>query len=188
MPITINFELSDSDIEHFIAMAKEAQQAVVDQKATKESIAAAAREVFEVVQGTDLPDFISERLGKLGLLADMVLDTEWRLPEEEMERVLSAMAYFSNPDDLIPDRIPAIGFLDDAIMAELVVNNLESEVRTYKDFCAFRKAEERRRENQGLPIDVSREDWIADKRAALHSQMRRRRAAGGSSGWRISLW
>ena len=188
MPITINFELSDSDIEHFIAMAKDAQKSVVGQQASKESIAAAARAVFEVVQGTELPDFISERLNKLGLLADMVLDNEWRLPEEELERVLSAMAYFSNPDDLIPDRVPAIGFLDDAIMAELVVNNLEPELRAYEEFCLYRTAEEQRRENQGLSTEVSRDDWLADKRAALHSQMRRRRSGGASSGWRVSLW
>jgi uncharacterized membrane protein YkvA (DUF1232 family) len=188
MPITINFELSDSDIEDFVAMAKEGQKAVVGQRLSAESIAAAARDLFEVVKGTQLPDFISERLNKLGTLADMVTDPEWRLPEEEMERVLSAMSYFSNPDDLIPDRIPAIGFLDDAIMAELVVSNLDPEISAYQDFCRFRTAEEQRRVNKGLPTDVSREDWIADKRAALHSQMRRRRSSGGSSGWRVSLW
>lgn len=187
MPITINFELSDSDIDHFIAMAKEAQDAVVQKKESAENIAAAAREVFNVVKDKELPDFISERLKKLGLLADMITDDEWRLPEEEMERVLSAMAYFSNPNDLIPDRVPVIGFLDDAIMAELVVNTLDPEVRAYQEFCAFRTAEESRRENLGLAPDVSREDWIADKRAALHSQMRRRRSSS-SSGWRVSLW
>jgi uncharacterized membrane protein YkvA (DUF1232 family) len=190
MAITIEFELSDKDIEHFVAMAQEAHDAVVGDPEAAEKIAGAAREVFEKARDTELPDFIAERLTKLGTLADMVTDAEWQLPEDELERVLSAMAYFSNPEDLIPDRVPGIGFLDDAIMAELVVNNLDAEISAYQEFCTFRTTEEQRRVNQGLDPNVSREDWLADKRAVLHHRMRERRKArvSGTGGWRVSLW
>jgi uncharacterized membrane protein YkvA (DUF1232 family) len=189
MPVTIAFELSDSDLEHFLAMAREAHEAMAAQDDAVEKIAAATREVFEAAKDTQLPDFISERLDKLGVLADMVTDSEWRLPEEDQERVVCAMAYFANPEDLIPDRVPGIGFLDDAIMAELVIENLEAEIAAYQEFCTYRSAEEQRRTSQGLPTDVSRDDWLADKRAALHSRMReRRRARSASGGWRVRLW
>jgi len=115
-------------------------------------------------------------------MADMVTDKEWKLPEEDLERVLCAMAYFANPEDLIPDRVPGIGFLDDAIMAELVIENLEAEISAYKEFCAFRSSEGA---NRGA--DVSREDWLADQRAALHARMRQRRRSG-TGGWRVRLW
>jgi uncharacterized membrane protein YkvA (DUF1232 family) len=182
MAVTITFELSDKDIEHFVAMAREAHEAIAHEDDAVDQIASATRKIFEAAQDTELPDYISERLGKLGVLADMVTDKEWKLPEEDLERVLCAMAYFANPEDLIPDRVPGIGFLDDAIMAELVIENLEAEISAYKEFCAFRSSEGA---NRGA--DVSREDWLADQRAALHARMRQRRRSG-TGGWRVRLW
>ena len=105
------------------------------------------------------------------------------------ERVVRAMAYFAEPDDLIADRIPGIGFLDDAIMVELVVRDLEHEIGAYQEFCQFRAIEEDRLAKQGVDARVGREDWLADKRAVLHSRMRERRKARAASGaWRVSLW
>ena len=189
MPITISFELSDTDIEHFVAMGREAQEAVAGQKKSAEEIAAGARSIFEAAENVKLPEFISTRLKKLAVLADVVTDSEWQLPDEDLERVLSAMAYFSDPDDLIPDRVPGIGFLDDAIMAELVVKDLEPEIVAYQEFCTYRTAEEERRKARGEAVDVSRDEWLADTRAALHSRMRDRRRNRASSGsWRVRLW
>ncbi len=87
------------------------------------------------------------------------------------------MAYFAEPADMIPDQIPGIGFLDDVIMVELVVENLEPEITAYIEFCKFRSAEEARRKNQGLDTHVGRDDWLADQRAVLHSRMRKRRSS-----------
>lgn len=175
MPLQISFELSDKDLEHFKSMAHAAHDAVCDAKLDQQAIAQAARKVFEAADSdAELPEFISTRLASLELLVNMVEDKEWQLPEEEMTRVCSAMAYFANPDDLIPDRIPAIGFLDDAIMVELMVENLLDEIEAYEEFCQFRTAEIERRTNQGVSTDVGKEDWLADKRAVLHHRMRTR--------------
>jgi len=189
MSITISFELSDRDIEHFVAMAQEAHEAVASRTEAAADIVAATRDVFETARNTELPDFIAQRLNKLGVLADMITDQEWKLPEEDLERVLGALAYFADPADLIPDRVPGIGFLDDAIMAELVVTNLEAEIAAYKEFCTYREAEEQRRAKNGLPTDVGREEWLADKRAVMHNRMRaRRRERVSAGGWRSRLW
>jgi len=185
MSVTITFELDDSDIEHFRAMAQEAQDAAKSSGLSAEKITAGARELFQSADTAKMPEFVSSRLRKLRTLVGMVEDSEWQLPEEDLERVLSAMAYFADPEDLIPDRIPGIGFLDDAIMVELVVENLEEEITSYEEFCAYRAAEEQRRKNQGMDTDVGREDWLADKRAVLHSRMRKRRSERTrSSGYR----
>jgi uncharacterized membrane protein YkvA (DUF1232 family) len=186
MPLQISFELSDSDLEHFRAMAVSAQAAVADANIDRVAIASAAREVFQASKGeTKLPEFIATRLAKLEVLVEMVDNQEWQLPDEEMTRVYSAMAYFANPDDLIPDRIPGIGFLDDAIMAEIVVENLQDEIEAYEEFRKFRDVEAEKRKVNGLSTDVHKEDWLADKRAVLHSRMRsrrRRRGGGGPAG------
>ena len=185
MSVTITFELDDSDIEHFRALANEAQNAAKSSGLSAEKITAGARDLFLVADAEKMPEFVSSRLRKLRTLVDMVEDSEWQLPEEDLERVLSAMAYFADPDDLIPDRIPGIGFLDDAIMVELVVENLESEITAYEEFCVYRAAEEQRRKNQGLETEVGRDDWLADKRAVLHNRMRKRRSERTmSSGYR----
>jgi uncharacterized membrane protein YkvA (DUF1232 family) len=189
MSLTITFELTDDDIDHFLILAREAQSAVKDSGLSAEEIVAAAREVFEKAEDKKLPEFIAERLRKLETLVNMVGDVEWKLPEEDQARVLNAMAYFADPEDLIPDRVPGVGFLDDAIMVELVVDDLEGEISAFEEFCTFRSAEEHRRENQGLDPHVGREDWLADKRAVLHHRMRQRRGSlGSSSGRRVRLW
>ena len=54
----------------------------------------------------------------------MVEDHGFGLPQENRENVLTALAYFASPDDIVPDNIPVLGFLDDAIMIELCVREL----------------------------------------------------------------
>jgi len=53
-------------------------------------------------------------------LIQMLRDDEWRLEGRDRARILDALAYFVDPEDLIPDRLPGIGYLDDAIMVELI--------------------------------------------------------------------
>ena len=134
--------------------------------------------------------FIEERIGKLEILLNMITDKEWQLDDDERKAILSALSYFAEPDDLIPDSIPGIGFLDDALYAEIILQELEDEVRTYTEFCQFRIAEENRRRNSGRDPYVGREDWLADKRAVLHSRMRARRSGGPrtSGRWRVGLF
>ena len=61
----------------------------------------------------------------------MIEDSEWKIPEEERADVLSALAYFSDPEDLVPDHIPVLGFLDDAIMIELVAEELKDDIEAF---------------------------------------------------------
>ena len=65
-------------------------------------------------------------------------DAEWRIEGRHRTRVLDVLAYFAEPADLIPDQIPGGGFLDDAIMVELVVRELRPELDAYADFCRYR--------------------------------------------------
>lgn len=184
MPLQISFELSDKDLEHFKAEARTAQQAVIDGKLDRQTVAVEARKVFEQsANNADLPEFVSIRLAKLKTLVDMVTDTEWQLPDEELNRVAGAMAYFANPDDMIHDKIPGIGFLDDAIMVELMVENLQDDIDAYKEFCQFRTLEIEKRAKKGLPTDIGKEDWLADQRAVLHHRMRQRRNKRRSRVW-----
>jgi uncharacterized membrane protein YkvA (DUF1232 family) len=185
MPLDITFTLSDQDLDHFQAIVDKAKSAMQEEH-TAEAIEAAAKALISDAKTGDLPDFIGDRLEKLEVIINMVGDSEWQLSDEDRNRVLGALVYFCDPEDIIPDHIPGLGFLDDAIYVELVIRELKAEIESYEEFCEFRSAEEARRNAAGEDPHVEREEWLADKRAALHARMRRRRSgSSGGGGWRL---
>lgn len=185
MPLDITFTLSDQDLDHFQSIVNKAKSAMEDTH-TAEAIESAARQLITDAKSGELPDFIGSRLEKLEVVINMVGDDEWQLSDEDRSRVLRALVYFCDPEDLIPDHIPGLGFLDDAIYVELIIRELKNEIETYEEFCQFRTAEEARRKKAGEDPHVEREQWLADKRAALHSRMRKRRGSDSAGvGWRL---
>ncbi|HRG15906.1 MAG TPA: YkvA family protein [Pseudomonadota bacterium] len=181
MGLSINIELSDNDLDHFQEVLKRAHQ-TAGSKSSRE-ITDAASKLLEDAHASHAPEFITERLAKLDALINMVHDEGWGLPEEDKARVLTALTYFADPKDVIPDNVPVVGYLDDAIMIELCVRELKHEVEAYDDFCSFRKHEA---EERGLdPATLNRAEWMEDRRQELQDRMRRRRdrdSYTGSSG------
>lgn len=173
MSLRVSFELSNADLSHFRTIMREARDAAAEKP--REEVLAAARKVLDSVAAIDVPEFVGDRLSRIQIMIDMVEDKEWLLPDEETTRVVNALAYFGEPEDLIPDHIPGLGFLDDAIMVELVVRELRHEIDAYADFCRFRSVEEKSRGGRGAEDDVTREEWLAVRRKELQSRMRARR-------------
>ncbi|MEZ5545794.1 MAG: YkvA family protein [Lysobacteraceae bacterium] len=182
MPLSISFELSDQDIEHFVAAQRAATQKA-GQKSSEEVIAAGIN-LLEDARKTRVPDFISQRLEKLDDLIAMLRDEGWHLPEEDRNRVLAALVYFADPADVIPDSVPVLGYFDDAIMIELCVRDLKHEIDAYDDFCDYREAEARRR---GMnPSAVGRADWLDSRREELLNRMHSRRERDFGTGYGAS--
>ncbi len=163
MSLRVSFELTNDDLKHFQLIMREARKAIA--RSTPEDIVATAEGLLRDLSTDATPGFIQERIDKLRLMIRMLTDLDWRLPHHEATRVLNALAYFTEPEDLIPDHIPGLGFLDDAIMVELVMRELEHEIEAYQDFCEFR------RKHDG----TSRDDWINEHREELQARMRHRR-------------
>jgi len=188
MPFDITITLSDGDLEKFQESIDKGKLAVNDQE-NAEAIEQKASELIELATGGNLPTFVHDRILKLQILLNMIRDTEWKLTEAERQSIRGALYYFVDPDDLIPDHIPGIGFLDDAMYAEIIVQELKTEIKMYQEFCQFRISEENRRKNEGIDPHVGREDWISDKRATLHARMRERRALStGGRGLRMRIF
>ncbi|MFS8606419.1 MAG: DUF1232 domain-containing protein [Gammaproteobacteria bacterium] len=186
MGIKIEFELGEEDLQRFRAIFDEARQ--VAQAKSREEIIAAARRLVDPAAERKPEGFIRSRIEGLGKLVAMLEDDTWKLEPEDAERILNALAYFVNPNDLIPDQTPGLGILDDAIFAELVLRLHADEVEAYDEFVKYREAEKERRRLAGLPLDITTEDWLADKRAALHARFRSRRSAdlgGLGDGWTV---
>ncbi len=176
MALKITFELSDTDLEHFAEIFKRARERA--KAADVQSILQAAKALLQQIGDRQVADFIGERINKLRVLIGMVEDETWAIPDEERERVVTALAYFGEPEDIIPDSIPGVGYLDDAIMVELAQRELKHEIDAYEDFVKYRDAEAARR---GVSVeDFGRSEFMQTKRQALHSRMRRRRRGEAS--------
>jgi uncharacterized membrane protein YkvA (DUF1232 family) len=171
MSLHINFRLSQSDLEFFSGVMKKAHENVKD--ASQQEIIDNATKLLDQVNQSDTADFIRDLMGQLDTLISMVVDEGWGLIEDDRERVLSALSYFSEPHDLIPDDTPALGFLDDAIMIDIVCKALEHEIQAYGEFLIFRASETNRRGKDATPLQ--RADWLERRRQQLHARMRRRR-------------
>jgi uncharacterized membrane protein YkvA (DUF1232 family) len=179
MPLAISFELSDRDLEHFQNAIKAATFSA-GAKSSEEVIAAAGK-LLENATNLQLPDFIYERLDKLDALIAMLRDEGWQLPEEDRQRVLSALVYFADPQDIIPDNVPVLGYFDDAIAIELCVRELRHELDAYDEFCDFRQGEAERR---GMnPSTVGRAEWLASRRDELQDRMHRQRSRDMGTGY-----
>lgn len=161
----ISFELSEKDIRYF---KKVLQKVRKGRSAENEDvILKEAKSLLDEVSQTESPEFVRTRIAQLSKLTDMLEDTDWRLEGDDRKRVLNALAYFADPDDLIPDRVPGLGYLDDAIMVELVVQDLKHEIEAFDAFVEFRK--QKQKERDATP------ERLEKRRASLQGRMRRRR-------------
>jgi uncharacterized membrane protein YkvA (DUF1232 family) len=171
MSMKISFELTDRDLNFFRKALQQSRAAVRD--AEESEIIEAIKDVLtEIRKNEPLPDFVGKRIPQLESLISMLTDEEWHLPAGDRERLLATFVYFADPEDILPDDIPVIGYLDDVIIIELVVRELHHVRVAYEDFCQFRDDFDK-----GKSVDpVIRRDRIDRRRQQLHQRMQRRSA------------
>jgi uncharacterized membrane protein YkvA (DUF1232 family) len=169
MPMTVTLEISDIELEHFREVMHRVRLRAA-QRPPQEIAATATAAVAKLAGGTH-SRFVLARIGKVRALVGMLEDPQWQLPELERRRVLEGLAYVADAHDMVPDDVPVLGLVDDAIMLELVLRELRHELEGYEEFDAFRKEEV----EEGVHHTVTREDWLDSKRNALYERMRQRR-------------
>ena len=170
MAFEVKFELTESDLEHFRDVMRKAQAGA--KQLSERDILDNAKKLSQDIKD-NVPEFVRERIQKLETFVAMIEDDEWQIPNEERTEVLSALAYFSDPEDLVPDHIPVLGFLDDAIMIELVAEEFKDDFEAFEEFCTYRTREEGRSGDNA----ITRDEWLESKRHELHSRMKSRRSS-----------
>jgi uncharacterized membrane protein YkvA (DUF1232 family) len=168
MGIKVVLEFSDEDLKYFRGVMDTVWKRI--KKKEDSDVIAAAREQLAFATKTAGAEYVQARLKDIDVLIDMIEDKDWPLEKDDRNRILVAIGYFGVPNDMIPDKTPGIGFLDDALMAELVVRELKPELEGYADFCEYREGE---RTMRGKTVD--REDWLAAKRRQVWLRIRRQR-------------
>src|SRR5882724_1873708 len=139
MALEFTIEISDQDLPIFMQAMQRAEQRAAGKSA--QQILDQASKAFAQSQDQNMPQFVRSRLAAVENLVAMAGDEGWRLAPDDRNRVVAALTYFADPEDLIPDTVPVLGFLDDAIMIELVERVLQPEIEAYADFCAYRSDE-----------------------------------------------
>lgn len=181
MGMKLSFELTDRDLRYFREALKQSREAVRD--AEEQEILEAIRHVLEEIRSNEpLPDFVAKRIPIVELLMQMLTDDEWQLPNADRENLLAMFVYFSDPEDILPDDIPVIGYLDDVIIIELITRDLRHVREAYDDFRQFRRDFD---EQHGKNIDGAiRRDRLDRRRQQLHQRMQRR----SSSNKKSAIW
>jgi uncharacterized membrane protein YkvA (DUF1232 family) len=188
MALEFNVTIQDDDLAVFTDAMKRAEQRASSK--TAEQILSEAEKTFASVSTSEMPDFVSSRISSVENLIAMARDKGWGLSDEDRSRIISALTYFADPEDLIPDNVPVLGFLDDAIMIELCVRELQHEIEAYEDFVVYRNEEAHRRGVDPATLKTERVEWAEARRVELLDRMKRRRLSSYSDGgnWRPTLF
>jgi uncharacterized membrane protein YkvA (DUF1232 family) len=140
--LKITFKLGEKDVSYLRKVLRQAGAAAKD-KSEQEIIQAGTRQAREA-RAASPPQYVLDRVEKLETILATVEDKDWNPPASVRKKILTALAYFSDPVDLIPDRVPGLGFLDDAIMIELIAQDMKHEIKFYHQFRTFRESAEQR--------------------------------------------
>ena len=181
--LKVSFTLGERDLRHFRRVMAKAIDVANPEKETE--ITAAAVALIEKARAAQPPDYVAERLDRLESIVAMSYDAEWKMPDPVKRLVLATLSYLTEPNDIIPDHVPGLGFLDDAIMIELASHELRHELDGYADFKAFRQREDRRVYHpQGR---ITRDRALVKKRKELRARISGREKSS-ADGRRRLLW
>lgn len=173
MSMKFSFSLDDEDLKYFQGLLRDAKKYAKSED--QGEIIAAVRGVVMKARSTPrLPGFASEAIDTLESLINMVEDKDWALPKVIADRVLAGLAYFAQPQDLIPDAVPGLGFLDDAIMIKIVEGEFRHDLEGYRKFVKFRAGAEQRPWTAIAQNRLPRR--MREKRDELRAEIERKKA------------
>ncbi len=139
----VTFTLDESDADYFRSLYRKAKRSAKELDAAQ-VIREARKIVTQVRSSKKTPQFVIDAIAVLADLTDLIQDEEYAAPKKVRDEVLAAVAYFSNPEDLIPDHVPGLGFLDDAIMVKFIEEEFKQELWGYRKFRKLRDVSEQR--------------------------------------------
>jgi uncharacterized membrane protein YkvA (DUF1232 family) len=139
----VTFKLDEDDAKYFRSLFRKAKKTASDQD--EPEILSAARSLIKSVRhNKKTPGFVLEAIDTLQDMTEMIEDKDYEAPAKVRNEVLAALAYFANAEDLIPDDIPVLGFLDDAIMIKIVEEQFKHELHAFRKFRKFHRGAEQR--------------------------------------------
>lgn len=168
-----SFDLSLSAIDRFNDLLGRLGAA---EPVDRDRLVTAARSLCQVESPADMPVCIRQRLWRVRAAVSMAADRRWEAPHAVVGLVRLVATYVASNDDLIPDRVPTVGRLDDAIAVDAAWRTVGGEVLDYLDFRRLRRLCSRDRQQWNA---FDRDRWIDARREeyALRAQQQRVRTS-----------
>ena len=140
-----------------------------------DQIATAARLLVDGQANQATPACIEERMAQAQALSSMMQDHDWETLREVSQPAQAVLDYLHDDHALIPNAIPRVGHLDDAIVVEAAWPRLSAEVVNYLDFCRLRQIEAWLQAAEPGSFHFSRKQWQLAHwaEAELHAHGRR---------------
>ncbi len=130
--VTITVDIDSQVKEHFNKFIQEHGSNV-----QQEDVVEAKKKIAEVRQSIK-DGYILDQVNSLESMLVMVEDKVWKINTANLEKINGTIKYFVDDDDIIPDNIPGIGYLDDCIIIDSTMDEVYEELVEFKDFCRTR--------------------------------------------------
>lgn len=167
-----NYCLTSNDVDRFNVLLLRLGRR--DAPLDRDQVVTAARELCDCNSLAVEPPSIRERMRRIETAALMINDPGWDAANDAIDTARLVIDYARGSDDLIPDWVPAVGRLDDAIVVETAWPRLALEIDRYLDFCRLRDMAEGAPGTRRSTLHFMRADWEQARReeAALAAQQK----------------
>tara|TARA_B000000477_G_C5924331_1_gene156669 strand:- start:14 stop:400 length:387 start_codon:yes stop_codon:yes gene_type:complete len=122
MNISKIFELTDEDKAKYQSMIDK-----IDLSKSSEVINTLNSKLDSLIDSKRLNSIETDLIKNVSVLLN-IYQTYPDLTDSIKRRIIFAISYFCNSDDDIPDIVPEIGYLDDAVVARWVIESIGKEL------------------------------------------------------------
>ena len=112
---------------------KSAERMIADPEATYEQLDDALNKAQQI-DSTALQNVLDDLFLMISLVRDWMSGSYRKIPKRAIVAILGAIIYFVMPVDAIPDFLPGIGYIDDALVIALVIKSIHMDLMEYKQW------------------------------------------------------
>ncbi len=122
MNISKIFQLTEEDKAHYLTLIDK-----IDLNKSSEIIQSLNLKLDNLVSSKKLNTIETDLIKNVSVLLS-IYQTYPDLTESIKKRIIFAISYFCDSDDDIPDIVPGIGYLDDAVVARWIIDSISADL------------------------------------------------------------
>ena len=122
MNISKIFQLTEEDKAHYLTLIDK-----IDLNKSSEIIQSLNLKLDNLVSSKKLNNIETDLIKNVSVLLS-IYQTYPDLTDSIKKRIIFAISYFCDSDDDIPDIVPDIGYLDDAVVAKWIIDSISADL------------------------------------------------------------